>query len=175
MCHARAPAVRPVAFAIVKRIASTGSVLALAALLTVTLGGCQAGSSAQTSQQYDPTDGRNTNLPADASWGDPYLAIRDAQVVLSGTTGSVVVTFVNKTGEEDTLESVTIDGQPAELSDAVTIADGEHAALGEGGQAVAVADGLAAAPGDWVPITLEFASSGIAEMDVLAVPPAGTA
>lgn len=158
----------------VKRIAPHASVLALAALLTASLAACQAGSGASTSQDYDPVDGRNVNLPDDASYGDPYLAIRGAQVVDLGTVHSMVVTVVNRTGGSDVLEAVTIAGQPAALSSgAVEVAADQAVSLGAGGVATATVEGLDVEPGDWVDVTLSFAESGVAEVEVLSVPPAG--
>lgn len=158
--------------AAVKRIAPTGSVLAIAALLTVSLAGCQAGSNAQTSQQYDPVDGRNVNVPSDAGFGDPYIAVRGAQLVDLGTTKSVVVTLVNKTDETDTLASVAVDGKPATLSDGpVEVPVGEPVSLGALGVATATVDAADLAAGDWGTLTLTFTRSGIAELDVLTVTP----
>lgn len=156
----------------VKRIASSASVLALAALLTASLSACQAGTGANTSQQYDPTNGRNVNLPADATYGDAYLAVRGAQVVSEDAALGAVVTMVNQTGAPDVLESVTIGGQPATLSGGpVPLAPGQPVSLGTGGHATATVAGLDTAPGDWVELTLVFAQSGTATVNVLTVTP----
>ena len=154
-----------------KRITSSGSVLALAALLTVSLAACQAGSGASTSQAYDPVDGRNVNVPADATGTDPYLAVRGAQVVDLGDAHSLVVTLVNHTDADDALTGVSIAGQPVDLSTGtVDLPVGEAVAVGPGGAATAIATGIDVDPGDWVDVQLRFGSSGVAELSVLAVP-----
>jgi hypothetical protein len=159
--------------AAVKRIAPIGSVLAIAALLTVSLAGCQAGANAQTAQQYDPVDGRNVNVPSDAGFGDPYIAVRGALLVDVGTTTSVVVTLVNNTDSVDTLQAVAVNGMTATLSDGpVPVPVGVPVSLGENGIATAEVELQDVAPGDWATLTLTFAESGIATFDVLAVTPA---
>lgn len=154
-----------------KRLAKSASILA-AALLTASLTGCQTGSNANTSQQYDPTNGRNVNVPADATWGDPYLALRGAQVVSDAGSTGAVVTVVNQTGAPDTLTSVSIGGKDAPLSGGpLQVVPGTPVSLGAGGNATATVDGLDVKPGDWVELTLVFAESGSATVDVLAVTP----
>lgn len=155
-----------------KRIASSASVLAVAALLTVGLSGCQTGSGASTSQQYDPTNGRNVNVPADATYGDAFLALRGAQVVTDDTSTGAVVTMVNQTGAPDSLTSVSINGQAAAMSNGpVEIVPGQPISLGDGGDATATVEGLDVKPGDWVELTLVFSQSGSATVNVLSVTP----
>lgn len=154
-----------------KTIAPLAGRLALAAVLSAALTACQAGSNASTSQDYAPVDGRNVNLPADASFADPYLAIRGAQVVDLGTTHSMVVTVVNQTEGSDVLESVSIADQPAMLSSGpVEVAAGQAVSLGAGGVATATVEGLDLEPGDWVDVSLSFSESGVADLQVLTVP-----
>ncbi len=146
--------------------------LAAAVLAVISLSACQAGRSAQTSQNYVPVDGRSVNLPEDASFDDPYLALRNAFVENLGSTQSAVVTVVNNTDESDVLLSVTIAGQEAELSSGpLEFGAGQSITLGTGGDASAVTQGGETAPGDWTSMTVTFQNAGIADIPVLVSPP----
>ena len=61
--------------------------LAAAASALLILSGCAAGQTAETSQDYDPADGRNVNIPDEATFGDEYIAVRNALVVSDGGAG----------------------------------------------------------------------------------------
>jgi hypothetical protein len=143
-------------------------VVAACVLSVLSLSACQAGQSAQTSQDYTAVDGRGVNLPEDASFDDPYLAVRNAFVEDYGTSKSAVVTVVNNTDESDVLLSVAIGGQPATLSGGpLEFGAGESVTVGSGGETTAVADGVDAAPGAWTTMTVTFQNAGAAEIPVL--------
>jgi hypothetical protein len=147
-------------------------IVAAAVLAVASLSACQAGQSAQTSQDYAAVDGRNVNLPADATFGDAYLGLRNAFVEAVGTTHSAVVTVVNNTDTSDVLISVTVAGQPATLSGGpLEIASRASATVGSGGQATAVVDGLDVPAGSWTNMTVTFQNAGIADIPVLVTEP----
>jgi len=148
-------------------------IVAAAVLAVASLSACQAGQSAQTSQDYAAVDGRNVNLPADASYGDPYLGLRNAFVEVVDGTHSAVVTVVNNTDTSDVLLSVTVAGKPATLSSGpVEVASRTSITVGSGGQTTAVVDGLDVLPGSWTVWAVTFQNAGIAEVPVLVTTPA---
>jgi len=146
--------------------------VAASVLTVLSLSACQAGRSAQTSQDYVAVDGRSANLPEDASFDDPYLALRNAFVEDLGSSHAAVVTVVNNTDAPDVLLSVAIGGQPTTLSSGpLNFGAGQSVTVGTGGQATAVAEGVDAAPGDWTTMTVTFQEAGVAEIPVLVSPP----
>lgn len=157
---------RPPAPQISRRlVACCAAVLAVGALSA-----CQAGQTAQTSQPYNPADGRNVNVPEDAAFDDNYVGIRNAVVVAAGDTGSLLVTMVNNSDEDATLEGVRIDDQAMTLSQPVTIAPGQAAKAGFDSDLQISVDPLSPEPGDWVPVEFSFTEMGTSTFDVLVVP-----
>jgi len=146
------------------------AVLAVAAAAVVSLSGCQAGQAAQTSQSYNPVDGRNINQPVDAGFGDPYMGVRDAAVVALNDNATLVVTLVNNTLEADQLESASLDGTPLDLSETILIDSGSSVSMGFGDNPTATTSNLDAKIGDWVELELHFASSGIVHLNLLVLP-----
>jgi hypothetical protein len=142
----------------------------LCSLAALALTGCAAGSTAQTSQTYNPGDGRNVNIPADATFTDPYLAVRNALVVSNGGAASATVTVVNHTDEPDTLNQISINGNVATfVGGPFEVAPGEKISVGGGSDASAlVADG-GVEPGHWTDLSLTFANAGTTTVSVLVV------
>jgi len=148
-----------------------GALLAVAMVATAGLVGCQAGQSAQTSQEYDPVDGRNVNQPTDAAFDEPYVAIRNAVVVAIESDATLVVTLVNQSDETEVLESATIDALPVTLSGGpIEIAPQQSVSVGYGDFETATVTDFKSVPGDWVDLTMRFTSAGDAELQVLVVP-----
>jgi hypothetical protein len=134
------------------------------------LSACAAGQTAQTSQPYNPADGRNVNVPEDAAFDDNYVGIRNAVVVAAGETGSLLVTMVNNSDEDATLEGVRIDDQAMTVSQPVTIAPGQAAKAGFDSDLQISVNPLSPEPGDWVPVEFSFIEMGTTTFDVLVVP-----
>ena len=143
---------------------------ALAATALLVLSGCAAGQSAQTSQPYNPSDGRNVNIPADAGFDDPYMAVRNALVVSDGGAASITVTLVNNGLETDVLNEAKIGDQTAVfVGGPVEIAPDQKVAIGGGSERIALVEAGGVEPGDWTELTLTFANAGSITLDVLVI------
>ena len=142
----------------------------LSSLLAFALTGCGAGSSAQTSQPYNPGDGRNVNIPADATFKDDYLAVRNALVVSNGGAASVTVTVVNHGSESDVLNEVKVNGQVATfVGGPFEIPPNEKISVGGGSDATALVTDAGVNPGQWTELSLTFNNAGTTVIDVLVV------
>ena len=144
--------------------------IAGALLAALSLAGCAAGQTAQTSQPYNPADGRNVNVPADAAFNEDYVGIRNAVVVAAAEHGSLLVTIVNNSSNEETLEGVRIDDQAMDISREVTLQPGETAKAGFDSDLQISIDELSANPGDWVTVEFSFQNMGDTSVGVLVVP-----
>jgi len=154
-----------------KRTVSAG-VLAGVALAVVALTGCQAGRDAATAQQYNPVDGRNVNVPAGASYPDPYIAVRDAVVVSNGKAGALLLTVVNNTKDGEVLAGATLNGKDVLMpAGPVDIAPGQSVNIGSDAGAVAGIVDLGVPPGTWAGLSLHFTNAGDSDFQVLVVPP----
>lgn len=143
--------------------------VAAAAALFV-LSGCAAGQNAETSQDYDPADGRNVNVPADATFDDDYIAVRGALVVSDGGAASITVSLVNNGSEADVLTEARIGDQTATfVGGPVEIAPGAKVAIGGGSERIALVEAGGVAPGDFTELTLVFAQAGTTTIDVIVV------
>lgn len=144
--------------------------VAAAVCALLILSGCGAGQSAETSQPYNPSDGRNVNIPEDAGFDDPYLAIRNALVVSDGGAASITVTLVNNGLETEVLTEAKIGEQPAALlGGPVEVAPGQKVAIGGGAERIALVQEGGVAPGEWTELTLTFARAGSHSIDVLVI------
>ena len=149
------------------RILAVGLVAAALALT-----GCQAGSSAQTSQTYNGGDGRNVNIPADAAFKDDYLAVRNALVVSDGGAASVTVTIVNHGDTADVLTEARVgDTVAAFVGGPFEIPPRETLSVGGGSEQVALADNAGVEPGQWADLTLTFTQAGSTTIQVLVQSP----
>jgi hypothetical protein len=143
-------------------------VAAAAALLV--LSGCAAGQDAETSQDYDPTDGRNVNIPADATFDDDYIAVRNALVVSDGGAASITVTLVNNSAEADVLTEARIGDQTAAfVGGPFEIAPDATVAIGGGSERIALVQQGGVQPGDFTELTRVFAQAGTTTIDVMVV------
>jgi hypothetical protein len=141
---------------------------AAAALLVLT--GCATGKSAETSQPYNPSDGRNVNIPEDAGFDDPYMAVRNALVVSDGGAASITVTLVNNGAETDVLTEARIGEQTAAfVGGPVEIAPDQKVAIGGGSERIALVQEGGVEPGDWTELTLTFTNAGSTTLDVLVI------
>ena len=141
--------------------------VALAASALLVLSGCAAGQSAETSQPYNPSDGRNVNIPEDAGFDDPYLAVRNALVVSDGGAASITVTLVNNGTDTDLLTEAKIGDQTAVfVGGPVEIAPDQRVAIGGGSERVALVQEGGVEPGDWTELTLIFTNAGSTTLDV---------
>lgn len=144
--------------------------VAAAAAALLALSGCAAGQSAETSQPYNPSDGRNVNIPEDAGFDDPYLAVRNALVVSDGGAASITVTLVNNGAETDVLTEARIGEQTAAfVGGPVEIAPGQKVAIGGGSERIALVQEGGVEPGDWIELTLTFTNAGSTTLDVLVI------
>jgi hypothetical protein len=144
--------------------------IAAAAAALLTLSGCAAGQSAETSQDYDPADGRNVNIPEGAAFGDEYLAVRNALVVSDGGPASVTVTLVNNTEAADVLTEARIGDQTAVfVGGRVELPPGQKVSIGGGSERVALVEAGGVEPGDWTELTLSFSQAGTTTIDVLVI------
>lgn len=142
-----------------------------AAAAALSLVGCQAGTNAQTSQDYSPVDGRNINVPADAGPRDPFVAIRGAIIVANDSgQAALLATVRNKTDETETLVSVAVDDAPGAIDGgSIVIEPGRSVAIGEPGGAQVSWSDLGVAAGTWVTLTMQFGTAGTVTRDVLVV------
>jgi hypothetical protein len=148
-----------------------GAILAITMVAVASLAACQAGQSAATSQDYQPVDGRNINVPEDANYDEPYVAVRNAVVVAYKTDATLVVTIVNQSPEAEVFESATLDGLPVTLSGGpIELAPKQSVSLGYNDFETATVSGFKSVPGDWVDLTMRFTSKGDAKLQVLVVP-----
>jgi hypothetical protein len=144
--------------------------LALAFAATVALTGCQAGQDAQTSQDYNPGDGRNVNVPEDAAFDEDYIAVRNALVVSDGGAASLTVTLVNNGSDTDLLSEALLNGQPFELlGGPFELPPSERVAVGGGSERGALLPEGDVQPGDWAELTLSFAQAGTVTLDVVVI------
>lgn len=142
----------------------------LAALGAVTLTGCGAGSTAETSQPYNPGDGRNVNIPEDAAFTEDYLAVRNALVVSDGGAASVTLSVVNHGSESDVLNQVKVNDQVAVFAGGpFEVPPGEKISVGGGSEAVALVSDAGVGPGQWTELSLTFTNAGETVIDVLVV------
>jgi hypothetical protein len=152
------------------RTARGAAILTVVTIAALSLAGCQAGQSAATSQDYDPVDGRNVNIPSDAGFDDPYIAVRNAVVVAADSEASLVVTLVNQSPDAEVLEAASLEGEPLVLSGGpISLAAGKSVSVGFDDFATATQSDFGAAPGDWVDLTMSFTSAGNADLQVLVV------
>ena len=138
--------------------------------VALALTGCQAGSSAQTSQPYNPGDGRNVNIPEDATFQDDYLAVRNALVVSDGGAAAATVSVVNHGSEPDVLNSISINGNVATFAGGpFEVTPGNKISVGGGSEAIALVNEAGVAPGQWTDMTLTFDTAGTTTLQVLVV------
>jgi hypothetical protein len=146
--------------------------LAAAFVGLLLLTGCQAGQTAQTSQDYDGADGRNVNVPEDAAFDEDYMAVRNALVVSFGEDASLTLTLVNNAAEGDVLQQAVVGETPVEIDGGpIEVAPNQRVRMGIGSEIATSVPGANLAPGDWTTLTLSFASAGSTTLDVLVVPP----
>jgi hypothetical protein len=142
----------------------------LAALGAVTLTGCGAGSTAETSQPYNPGDGRNVNIPEDAAFDDDYLAVRNALVVSDGGAASVTLSVVNHGTESDVLNQIKVNDQVAVFAGGpFEVLPQQKISVGGGSEAVALVSDAGVEPGQWTELSLTFNNAGETVIDVLVV------
>ena len=147
-------------------------IAALLASAALVLTGCQAGSTAETSQPYNPSDGRNVNIPEDAGFDDDYIAIRNAIVVSDGGAASLTASIINHGAAADVLTEARINGEVAVFAGGpFEVAPGAKLAIGGGGDAVALVNEGGVSPGQWTEISFTFAQAGTTTMDVLVISP----
>ncbi|MFL6182211.1 MAG: hypothetical protein ACJ73J_07850 [Actinomycetes bacterium] len=144
--------------------------LFFSSLAALVLSGCGAGSSAQTSQPYNPGDGRNVNIPADATFKEPYLAVRNALVVSNGSAASVTVSVVNHSDETDVLSEIKVNDKVAAfVGGPFEIPPKGQISVGGGSDATALVSDAGVEPGQWTELTLTFTNAGSTVVDVVVV------
>jgi hypothetical protein len=159
------------------RIAAVAAVLVVS---TAALSGCYNGPEATTTSMASG----NTGNGVDQLQGD--IQIEDATLVMGAEgTGSatLVVRLVNVGVEPDALTYATINGSPADIvvaDDSVTpgspveLPPGSSTGFGhDSDNYLSLQSGLDVPVSSYVPIQLGFRNAGLAEMQVLTVPPVG--
>ncbi|MEO8556458.1 MAG: hypothetical protein ABI474_07280 [Actinomycetota bacterium] len=140
---------------------------AAAACTLFVLSGCAAGQNAETSQAYNPSDGRNVNIPEDAGFNDEYVAVRNALVVSDGGPASITVTVVNNGAEADLLTEARIGDQTAVfVGGPVELAPDQSVSIGGGSERLALVEAGGVEPGNWTQLTLSFTRAGSITIDV---------
>ncbi|MTE19679.1 DUF461 domain-containing protein [Streptomyces sp. TRM43335] len=145
------------------------------ALSIASLTACGAGPNAQS---------LNIN-PDNASAQVDDLKVQNVNVITSqedGGSASVSARVFNEGSEDETLESITVDGREVELSPAqgreeLTVPAGGSLVLGGEGNAAALIDDPSAADinnGEAQPLVFEFSSTGRVELRATVVPAEGT-
>jgi len=148
------------------------TLIAAVFVAAMTLTGCQAGSTAQTSQPYNGADGRNVNVPEDAAFTDDYIAVRNALVVSGGDAASVTVTLVNHSDEAEVLTEVRVNDQVAAfVGGPFEIVPNGSVAIGGGAESVALVTEAGVEPGQWTELQLTFTNAGTTTIQVLVVSP----
>jgi hypothetical protein len=151
-------------------------VLAAAALSA----SCATGNDAQT-DRIEPD-----NVSADIG----ALKLRNVVVVAEATGGdraAVSAYIANEGGKPETLRSVTVEGAARvklRPSGGVALPPGQAVLIGGPGDPTAVASGVTARPGDYLPVTFDFTGAGPARVNAFVVsgtgeyasfaPPGGT-
>lgn len=144
--------------------------IALTAAALLVLSGCAAGQNAETSKPYNPSTGRNANIPADASFDDDYIAVRNALIVSDGGAASITVTLVNNGSTADVLTEAKIGDQTAAfVGGPIELAPGATVAIGGGSEHVALVDSPDVQPGHWSDLTLTFTAAGTHTFSVLVI------
>jgi len=148
------------------------TVVAAVFVAAMALTGCQAGSTAQTSQPYNGADGRNVNVPEDATFADDYIAVRNALVVSNGDAASVTVRLVNHSDDAEVLTEVRVNGEVASfVGGPFEIPPNEAIAIGGGAEAVALVNDAGVEPGQWTELQLTFTNAGTTTIQVLVISP----
>ncbi len=121
--------------------------LAAAFVGLLLLTGCQAGQTAQTSQDYDGADGRNVNVPEDAAFDDDYMAVRNALVVSFGEDASLTLTLVNNAAEGDVLQQAVVGETPVEIDGGpIEVAPNQRVRMGIGSEIATSVPGRTSPP-----------------------------
>lgn len=140
---------------------------ALIALTSLALlSGCAAGTDAVTLKEYTPTDGNQVQS------GD--IKVRNFLIIdQKDGTGSVIATIVNSGEAADTLEGITIAGQPVAITASSLLLETNKPLIFGGASATATATvplvGVRA--GQIVNIALVFTRSGLVETTALVREP----
>jgi len=139
------------------------------ALLIPVMTGCFNGQQATTNVQATNPSGNG----AQANLGG--IVVDNVTVVQGpGTTATLLMRATNQGLETDALVGATIDGEVAEIvGTAVQLMPGDSFSFGWDSVHYVNANAFEAPMSSYVPVTLQFANAGMAELDVLIVPPTG--
>jgi hypothetical protein len=135
-------------------------VLALTALSFLTA--CAAGPNAVTLKEYTPTDGNQVRS------GD-IKVVNLLVIAQSGGTGTVIGTILNSGDVEDALEGMTVNGQPVTITaDSLALLRGKPLIFGgESATATGTVSLTGVKAGQFVPVAMKFAESGLLESNIL--------
>lgn len=139
------------------------------ALLVPSITGCFNGMNASTNVQSTTAPGTGVQAMIGT------LSIDNATLVTGpGTTGTLLMRIANFGPIGDTLVQAQINGQPAEIvGTSVEIPANESIPFGWESVHYVNTIALNVGPSTYVPVTLQFEKSGVVDMQVLTVPPAG--
>ena len=135
------------------------------AVLTVSLSGCGAGTSASTRQVNQVTDGVETAITQD---GNKIKVVNLLVVAAPGGNAVLVGTIVNNADAEDALLGVAINGTTATYTGTNALPKNTPIIFeGERANAKAVLGGFGAPAGSRVQVGLFFAKAGVVTLDAI--------
>jgi hypothetical protein len=152
----------------------------VSAVTAFSLAGCFNGFEATTNTQNTMSTGNGVQAQVGG------IRVENATLVRGEETGSVtlIMTIVNIGDQPDALAQVSIAGQPAVFTDgtsaigAVEVAPGAAVPFGYGQDSAGASRWVNAytveiPPSGFVPVQVFMANAGLAELEVLTVPPVG--
>jgi hypothetical protein len=135
------------------------------AVLTVSLSGCGAGTSASTRQVNQVTDGVEAAITQD---GNKIKVVNLLVVAAPGGNAVLVGTIVNNADAEDALLGVAINGTTATYTGTNALPKNTPIIFeGERANAKAVLGGFGAPAGSRVQVGLFFAKAGVVTLDAI--------
>ena len=135
------------------------------AILTVSLSGCGAGTSASTRQVNQVTDGVEAAITQD---GNKIKVVNLLVVAAPGGNAVLVGTIVNNADAEDALLGVAINGTTATYTGTNALPKNTPIIFeGERANAKAVLGGFGAPAGSRVQVGLFFAKAGVVTLDAI--------
>lgn len=155
----------------VKQVPRVIAAIAIAGSSALVLSGCFNGPNATTTLAANQPIGNGVH----AELGEISV---DAVTLVAGPDGSSAATLImrvtNSGNEADTMLVAVVDGLPAAISGgAVAVNPGDSLSFGFDSDLFVDSVGFNAPVGSFVPVALQFERSGIAELEVLVVPPTG--
>ncbi len=151
------------------RFRSTYVAAAGVTLFSLALTGCYNGQQATTNVQATQPSGNGNTLQAGRMTVDNATAVQD-----EAGNATILMRITNQGLESDTLVAAAVGEQAATITPGpVEIAPGESISFAWDATHFVNLPGLNAPMSSYIPFGLQFAIAGIAETDILVVPPTG--